>query len=165
LNNRLRRHAEEQYLLHWHSHLLLFSSLGMIAGSCGVMIVSIQLSLANFLPTLILVLAISAAIYTALVHRSKKRIRAAQSAHGMLHDQMMEIVSDSRQLTLVTPSGTYHWPNEQLKVHLARKGLLVCPEPFLFVFVPKRADFQFHTYGEFVGLLKSRAVADAKNVG
>ena len=52
LNERIRRHAEAQYLLHWRPKLMLFSSLAMIAGSCAILVVVTELMLAAFLLTI-----------------------------------------------------------------------------------------------------------------
>ena len=159
LTPQLRRHAEAQFLLHWRPKMMLFSSLAMIAGSCAILIFAMVLMPASILPTMVCVLAISAAIYSAMVHETKKRLRSRQQAHGLSGNEMLTLQSDSERTTLVSSGQIYRWPNHQLKIYPTRRGLLICPEPLLFVFIPKKSSFQVDSYRRFVKVIESRAAA------
>ncbi len=160
LTRPLRRHAEANYLLHWHPNRLLFGSLGLIALSVAVMIFSFRFSSAAFLPTLAGVMAMSAAIYGLLVRQTKVHVRRRLQEHGLSNEEPITLTSDARQTRLVSSTGTYVWPNQRLSIYRTRRGLLICPEPYLFVFVPKRAEVPFGSYKQFVKVMRTR-VRDA----
>jgi hypothetical protein len=157
LNRRLRRHAEAQYLLHWRPKLMLFSSLAMILVSCIAILVSFISIPESFPAVFLAALLISAAIYLALVHHAKRQVRRRQYDHGLTTGEMISLESDSARTTLLAGGQRYVWPNDQLSVYATPRGLLICPEPFLYLFIPKKSSFQLESYKQFAKLITSRA--------
>jgi hypothetical protein len=133
-------HGESQYLLHWHPRRLLFGSLLMIAVSCTIFFFSMQFGTVAFVIGLIGSMIASSLIYSALVRDSKFRIRGRLWDHGLVHGATCTVVLDDKSLRLLTPSEEFQWAKNAIKFYRTRKGLLLCPEPLLFVFVPKHND-------------------------
>ena len=158
LNRQLRRHAEAQYLLHWRPKLLLFSSLAMIFGSC-VAFIAVP---APVLVTLMIVMVVSAAIYSSLVHRAKQQIRRRQQEHGLMSDGMITIESAPERTTLVAAGQVHVWPSDRMNVYRTSQGVLLCPEPMLYLFVPKQTA-QVDGYQEWVELVRARASGGIAN--
>ena len=83
---------------------------------------------------------VCALIYLALVRHAKSQIRKLQQDHGLVNGALCTVQLDDESLQLATPNGTYRWPSESAKVYRTGKGMLLCPEPLFFVFVPKQND-------------------------
>ncbi len=156
----LYRHAEARYLLHWHPHRLLFASLLMIAGCVAVMNVSYNHSLLSFLTVILCLMMGTSAIYTALVHKTKKRLRRRMRGLGLMAGRPMTLQSDPDRITLSLGSENHDWPNQQVRSYRTARGLLVCLEPLLFVFVPEKSNFPLHNFKRFAEVLKSRLPSD-----
>lgn len=152
----LHRHAEAHYLLHHHSSRLLFGSLAMISISAAAIFRSVTFHLGTFLPTLIGVMLVSALVYSAMIHRTKIRIRKRQDRLGLSGNETMVLDVNSDELRLQTPEKTYRWKNEGIKIHKTKRGLLIRPEPFTYLFVPKASDFDLPSYRYFVKAMKLR---------
>lgn len=165
LTDRLRRYAEAQYMLHWHPNRLLLSSLAMIIGSLAVLILALAYTFVSFMLVLLFVLLTAAAIYTALVYRTQRIVRLKLEEYGLNGNEMITLHSDIEQLTLVSPRGSFTWPNHQVKIYRTRRGLLICPEPLLFLFVPRESDFQVERYGQFVKIMQLRTSAKTSIFG
>jgi hypothetical protein len=153
----LRTHARDQYLLHWHPFRLFIGSVVMIFISGICLFSAVPYGVTVFVPTMFIVMLAATGGYLALIRGSKKRLEQRLSEFGLNNDEPMTIHLDPDQLTLESVERTFHWPYERLRIHRARRGLLVCPEPLLFIFVPKRSDFPLGGYRQFVQELKSRA--------
>lgn len=154
---RLHRHAEDQYLLHWHPNRLLLSSLVMIAISVGVLSGALIFRLSFFVPTMLAVMAISAIVYSLLVYRTKRKLRVRQREFGLAGPEMMTLYCDTDQIRLLTPGQSFTWPNGDLRIYRTKRGLLICPEDLLYIFVPKKSLFQLPSYRQFVKAMDLRA--------
>ncbi|GAA5509320.1 hypothetical protein [Novipirellula caenicola] len=145
------RFAESQYLLRQHSFRLFFGSLAMIA--CSMFAIALILwrfpNPFSFVASLIGAMVVSSCLYLAMVHRTKMKIREQLRSHGLVQDYQCTIRLDPDQVVLTSPLGVYAWRNENVRVYRTRKGVLLCPEPLLFVFVPKTSDFVDASYNEF----------------
>jgi hypothetical protein len=133
-------HGESQYLLHWHPRRLLFGSLLMIAVSCLIFFFSMQFGTRAFLVGLIGSMVASSLIYLALIRTSKTKIRGRLWDYGLVNGATCTVVLDDKSLRLLTPGKEFRWAKNAIKLYRTRKGLLLCPEPLLFVFVPKQSD-------------------------
>ena len=152
----LRAHARDQYLLHTHPLRLFIGSVVMILISGVCLFAAVPYGVTVFVPTMIIVMLASTGGYLALIRGTKKRLGGRLDEFGLNDDRPMTLQLDADQLTLHATDQTFHWPYDRLRIHRARRGLLVCPEPLLFVFVPKRSDFPLGGYRQFVQELKSR---------
>ncbi|WP_372723324.1 hypothetical protein [Novipirellula sp.] len=145
------RFAESQYLLRQHSFRLFFGSLAMIA--CSMFAIALILwrfpNPFSFVAALVGAMVVSSCLYLAMVHRTKMKIREQLRTHGLVQDYQCTIRLDPGQVVLASPLGTYAWQNEDVKVYRTRKGVLLCPEPFLFIFVAKASEFKDASYSEF----------------
>ncbi|EMI22736.1 membrane protein [Rhodopirellula maiorica SM1] len=145
------RFAESQYLLRQHSFRLFFGSLAMIA--CSMIAIALILwrfpNPFSFVAALIGTMVVSSGLYLAMVHKAKMKIREQLRTHGLVQDYQCTIRLDPDQVVLTSPLGVYAWRNAKVKVYRTRKGVLLCPEPFLFVFVPKTSNFIDASYNEF----------------
>ena len=145
------RCAESQYLLRQQSFRLFFGSLAMIA--CSMFAIALILwrfpNPFSFVAALVGTMVISSFLYLAMVHSAKMKIREQLRTHGLVQDYQCTIRLDPDRVVLTSPLGTYAWRNENVKVYRTRKGVLLCPEPFLFVFIAKTSDFKDATYSEF----------------
>ncbi len=153
----LRAHARDQYLLHWHPLRLFIGSVVMILISGVCLFAAVPYGITVFVPTMIVVMLASTGGYLALIRRTKKRLERRLDDFGLNNDHPMTLQLDTDCLTLHSRERTLQWPYDQLRIHRARRGMLICPEPLLFVFVPKRSDFPLGGYRQFVQELKSRA--------
>ena len=151
-----RQHAIDQYLLHWHPHRLLWTSLLMIGASTLLFFRMAQYGSWSILVAGPAVGIVAGVIYRLLVRHSKRRIRQRLSDSGLDVDGPMTLNNDATEVRLVTPDQEFSWPNEQVKAYTSEVGLLLCPEPLMFVFVPKKSDFQTVDYKRFVTMIKSR---------
>lgn len=140
LTQPLLRHAEAQYLLRWHSGRLLFGSLVMIAASCIGFWWALRYNTLLFAVTLAAALTLSALIYLAMIHHSKSQIRRQLGKHGLVRDAVCTVLLKDGCLQLSSPTGTFRWPRSALRDYGTRKGMLICPEPLLFLFVPRQSD-------------------------
>ncbi|MFG0261531.1 MAG: hypothetical protein ACF788_03995 [Novipirellula sp. JB048] len=145
------RFAESQFLLNRYAYRLSFLSLVMIVGAVAaiVMVLAHFPSPLSFVVVLLASMGLSTCLYLAMLHHAKVRLRQRQIEHGLQRDVPCSIRLDSDRLWLSTPLGIYVWQRAGLKTYRTRKGLLVCPEPFLFVFLPKASDFQNGDYKAF----------------
>lgn len=134
------RHGEAQYLLHYHATRLMIGSLLIILANVLFFILSLSLGPLVFPASLPIALTVSALAYLALVHRSKARIREQLHDHGLLGDVGCSVLLNDQQLTLTTPGGRYQWPAHEITSYRTRRGLLLCPQPLLFILVPKRNE-------------------------
>ena len=155
-DNWLRAHARDQYLLHWHPLRLFIGSVVMILISGVCLFAAVPLGVTVFVPTMIIVMLASTGGYLAMIRGTKKRLQQRLDDFGFNDDRPMTLELDPDHLTLHSTERTFHWPYDQLRIHRTRRGLLVCPEPLLYVFVPKRSDFPLGGYRQFVQMLKSR---------
>lgn len=153
LTNALLYHGESQYLLHWHPRRLLFGSLLMIGVSCVIFFFSMQFGTVAFVVGLIGSMIASSLIYLALIRVSKTKIRARLRDYGLVNGASCTVVLDDKQLRLVTPGKEFQWAKSAIKLYRTGKGLLLCPEPLLFVFVPKQNDASREAFN----LLRRRA--------
>ncbi|WP_442509537.1 hypothetical protein SH528x_001116 [Novipirellula sp. SH528] len=145
------RFAESQFLLRQQSFRLFFGSLAMIA--CSMFAIALILwrfpNPFSFVAALIGAMVISTCLYLAMVHSAKMKIREQLLTHGLVQDYQCTIRLDPDQVVLTSPLGIYAWRNANVKVYRTRKGVLLCPEPFLFVFIAKTSDFKDASYSEF----------------
>ena len=145
------RFAESQFLLRQHSFRLFFGSLAMIV--CSMFAIALILwrfpNPFSFVAALVGAMVISGCLYLAMVHRTKMKIRDQLRTHGLVQDYQCTIRLNPNQVVLTSPLGIYTWANANVKVYRTRKGVLLCPEPFLFVFVPKTSTFKDASYSEF----------------
>ncbi|TWU23928.1 hypothetical protein Pla52o_18510 [Novipirellula galeiformis] len=150
--------AESQFLLRRYSYRLFFGSLVMILCSVAAIVITLARfdSPLGFVAALLGSMGISTCLYLAMVHRAKARIRQRLLDHGLQHDVQCSLRLDSGRLELSTPLGVYAWDTATLKAYRTRKGLLVCPEPFLYAFIPKRSDFRDGDYNAFCARLFGR---------
>ncbi len=151
----LLRHAESRYLLHWHSSRLLIGSLAMIAASCIAFTWALFRGAGVFTVTLVAMMTAATLIYLALVHHAKLRIRGLQRSHGLVPGAVCSVNLDDSQLHLTSPSGNFRWPGKSLRVYRTRKGMLLCPAPLLFIFVPNINDSSGEAYDQLQGRLKA----------
>lgn len=150
------RYATDQYLLHWHPKRLLFGSLAMIFVSFACLFGSVEYGIVSFVPTLISVMLGSAGVYSLLVLQTRRRIQHRVREHGFDKGEVMTLQFDADRCKLDHAGRTYTWPRDQIRTYRSRRGLLICPEPFLFVFVPKKSEFQAGSYNQFVKRIRSR---------
>lgn len=156
LSRRLRHHAEEHYLLHLHLPRLLFGSIVLVVLSTAAIVGALMIHSALFLPTLIAVMVVSALIYLAMVADTKRRLRLRCDQLGLASGAETELICGLESTEVVTVTGNHQWPNGQIRIRRTPRGVLVCPEPLAYVFVPKRATFNVSSYREFVRILESR---------
>lgn len=148
--------AEAQYLLHWHPIRLIVGSLLMIAGSVLVIHWALRFPLIGVALAVLISMAISAVIYLSLVHHSKQQLRSRLRQFGLIDGAEFTVRSEPEQLILNSATGTYLWPNNRLKMYWAKSGILLCPEPLLFVYLPKVSDFQHEDYKTFAKRMAAR---------
>ena len=151
----LRRHAIDHYLLHWHPKRLLLSSLLMITVSALLIVGSTRYGIAAVVPTLLVTMLVSAAIYTALIFQTRRKISRRLTEYGLNSDDQLTLRSDPDQLTLVNDSGTYAWRYEKLQMHSTRRGFMVCPAPLLLIYIP-RSEMPGETYEHLFKVMRSR---------
>ncbi len=138
LSRSLLRHGEDHFLLHWHPMRLLFCSLAMIFASGAAFVWSSRAGFVAFHVTLILALSISTVIYLALVHRTKMKIRGRLREHGLIRDTACSVAAKEGHLVLTSSAGVHRWPKDGLQIYRTPRGILICPEPLMFVYVPRR---------------------------
>ncbi len=102
------------------------------------------------------VMLVSALVYSAMIHRTKLRVRKRQARLGLSGNETMALEVNSDELRLQTPEKSYRWQNEGIKIHKTKRGLLIRPEPFTYLFVPKGSDFELPSYRYFVRAMKLR---------
>lgn len=146
LTKSLLRHGEDHFLLHWHPMRLLFCSLAMIFASGAAFVWSSSVGFVAFHVTLIAALTISTVIYLALVHRTKIAIRTRLRDRGLIRDTTCSVAVKDGQLVLTSSGGVHHWPKEDLQIYRTPRGMLICPEPLTFVYVPRRNNSPREAY-------------------
>lgn len=146
LTKSLLRHGEDHFLLHWHPMRLLFCSLAMIFASGAAFVWSARVGFVTFQFTLIAALTISTAIYLALVHRTKIKIRSRLRERGLVRDTACSVATKDDQLVLNSATGEHRWPKADLRIYRTPRGMLICPEPLTFVYVPRRNDSPKEAY-------------------
>ena len=139
ISNRLLRHGEAQYLLHWCGRRLLFGSLIMIAASAIVAsITAAFFTRTAFTISIFASITASTLIYLALVHREKGQIRKNLLRLGLLNGTECSVEFVENQLVLRSANGIFHWPRHCIKSYQTRMGILLNPESLVYVMVPKR---------------------------
>jgi hypothetical protein len=151
----LLRHGEDHFLLHWHPMRLLFCSLAMIFASGAAFVWSSRVGFVTFHVTLIAALSISTVIYLALVHRTKMKIRGRLRDHGLIRDTACSVAAENRQLVLTGSGGVHRWPKDDLQIYRTPRGILICPEPLMFVYVPRRNNSPEEAYAALRESLRS----------
>lgn len=146
LTKSLLRHGEDHYLLHWHPMRLLICSLAMIVASGAAFVWSSQVGFVAFHITLIAALTISTLIYLALVHRTKIKIRGRLHECGLIRDTACSVAAKDRQLVLTSSDGVHVWPKRDLQIYRTPRGMLICPEPLLFIYVPRQNNSPKENY-------------------
>ncbi|TWU41847.1 hypothetical protein [Novipirellula artificiosorum] len=141
------RYAESQFVLKLHLLRLSLGSFAIILVSSGI--VAGLAMMGHFVVGWIAAMILSATAYLALVHRSKMEIREQLVVHGLTPNARCNLRLRGDQLALATPTGIYRWPRKGVTVHRTFRGLLLCPEPRIYLFVSKRSDFQNETYRTF----------------
>ena len=131
------RHGEDHFLLHAHPIRLLFCSLAMIFASGAAFVWASERGPALFMATAIAAPGISALIYLALVHRTKTQIRRRLRDRGLLQDTTCSVGVVDEQLVLTSSVGQAHWPKQDVKLYRTPRGALLCPEPLMFIYVPR----------------------------
>jgi len=152
----LRRHALDHYLLHCHPKRLFFGSLAMILVSGFCLFASVSIGVVPYLLTGVTVMLGSRSIYLLLVRNTKRQILERLQTLELNVDGVMTLQMEGGELEIVRPNGTYRCPADQVKVYRTPRGLLVCPEPLSFVFVPRKSEFPAGSYRKFVKEIKSR---------
>ncbi|TWU02347.1 hypothetical protein [Stieleria varia] len=137
------RYAEKHYLLHWHSGRLTLLSILAIVGGSGL---SIWLQVKNIVPLPITqsgLALVTALAYWSVVRHSKVKTRQQLTEHGILPGANCELIfnTDRGTISMVNSSGRYEWRAGEVDLCNTLDGLMVCPEPYLYVFVPKQTDF------------------------
>ncbi len=169
LTRRILKRAEDQFLLHRHMTRLSFASLGLILLSLVILVQSSSLGGLAFALGAITSLFGSTFIYLALIHRSKKAVRANLPAMGLVDGAVCEVTSTPDEFVLVTPQQTIRWPNSSIKTHRFRGGFLVCPESpkssspehssgMSYAVVPKAGEFASESYYHFRKRVERRAI-------
>lgn len=132
------RHGVDHYLLHWHPLRLLLSSLAMIFASAAAFVWSMTRGMITFQATLVITLSVSTVIYLALVHRSKMKIRAKLREHGLITNTSCTVAAEDDEMVLKSSNGEHRWPKKEVQVYRTPRGMILCPDVFLFVYVPRR---------------------------
>ncbi len=154
LTRSLLRHSEDHYLLHQHPFRLLFSSLAMIFISGAALVWSSQRGVLIYFATCVAALAVSSGIYLALVHRTKVKARRRMAQLGAFPNTSCTVATRDADLVMTNSAGEHRWPKEQLKVYRTPRGTLICPEPLVFVYVPRRNNSPREAYAALREKLK-----------
>lgn len=139
-----QRYAERHYLLHQHSGGLTFLSVVAVFGGTAT---TIFLSATGYVPFLLgqaVLAGLTSLFYLAIVSRSKITARSKTQRFGLVPGTACELKfnQDDRKLTLCAGVRSHDWPFSRLSICPTLKGLIISPEPFLYVFVPKGTDFK-----------------------
>lgn len=126
----------------------------LVSGFC--LFASVTIGVVAYLLTGVAVMLGSRSIYLLLVRNTKRQVLDKLHACELDGDGVMTLQMEAGELEIVHPGGTYRCPSDQVKVYRAPRGLLICPEPLLFVFVPRKSDFPAGSYRKFVKIIKSQ---------
>ncbi len=156
-NHRLR-YGESKYLLHWHGLRLFLGSMVMISASTVIFITALYYGKISFLTSIVITLAAATASYMALVHNAKIAIRENLKRYGMLDGAVCSVSLIDHKIELTTPSGTFVWPAQNMKIYKTRKGHLLCPENLVFLMIPKANESTRAAYKQLIRNVKARSL-------
>jgi hypothetical protein len=140
------RHGEDHFLLHAHPMRLLFCSLAMIFASGAAFVWASRVGTGAFAVTAVAALGISTLIYLALVHHTKIKIRRRLREHGLLLETTASVKVAENQLIFTGSSGQHSWPKEDVTIYRTPRGTLLCPEPLMFIYVPRNNNSPREAY-------------------
>ncbi len=147
------RYAESQYLIHYHPYRLFFGSLGLIILSVSFSIF-VTVKLGGFTPlpffiSMMISMIVSSVAYLAMVSRTKTGVRQRLVEHGVVAGVECGVLCSETELILHSPQGEFRWPLSNLNDFRQSRGLILCPEPLFFVFVPKESHFSREDHHSF----------------
>lgn len=140
------RHGEDYFLLHVIPMRLLFCSLAMIFASGAAFVWAAQIGTGAFAVAAIVAPTISTLIYLALVHHTKLKIRRRLREYGLLIETAASVKVDENQLIFNGSSGQQTWPKKDVKIYRTPRGTLLCPEPLMFIYVPRNNNSPREAY-------------------
>ena len=156
LTQHLLHYGESKYLLHCLSTRLFLGSMVMISLSTGLFILAMYYGQFSFVTSIVIALGTSAAVYEAMIHNTKVTIRENLKRYGMRDGAVCSLSLIDHNIELSTPSGTYKWHTQNVKIYNTHKGHLLCPEKLVFLIIPKANDSTRTAYKLLIKNLKSR---------
>ncbi|MCO8123564.1 YcxB family protein [Stieleria sp. TO1_6] len=148
LNAKQIHYAESKFLLYRLGGRLTLASLVMIALTLFVSFDWPILRALHLLIRQLGVMLLATAVYLALIHRLRVRLRTNLAAKGVLPATMVTVTQTVRLLRWSTPGQTHEYPLVDLHCIRTAKGMVVVVSEDLFLFIPKRAEFNT-SYREF----------------
>ena len=151
--------AESHFLVLSRPGLLLFVSFICIAIAIGLVVVVSRVADRFVGITLVVGMLVSAGIYLLSIYPTRKRVRQAMRAYGLLHAVHYQLVVDQTTTRVTVGSDTWVWQNDRIKVHSFSGGLLLRPETDVFLLLPKHGHFNVANFRELRNVLQTRLTA------
>lgn len=149
--------AEEQFLLRKYITRLSVGSIVMIILSLFVMATAIPRGELALLVAVVASMTASAVVYLGLIHRPKKLLRSRLPNFGVQSGADCRVRSGPEHFEFSSPAGDFRWPNRSLRRHRSSHGILVWPDPTMFIFIPKSGRFVDEDYKSFWKRIVSRS--------
>ena len=139
-----QNYAERHFLLHQHSGGLTLLSVVAIFGGTAT---TVFLSMRGILPIIMgqaILAGLTSMVYLGIVAKSKLAARAKMRKYGVtagIHCRL-RIQPEDNLLVIHASGSEWTWPLSNTSLCGTLRGLIICPEPFLYLFLPKDTDFE-----------------------
>ena len=100
-------------------------------------------------------LALSAWAYLAVINVPKKLTQERMDECGLIDGVVVTVQADGDHLTANVGEKTVSWSRDAIKRYRTPQGLMIVPEQYVFLFLPRRGQFDRATFKSIMALFPS----------
>ncbi|NND96764.1 MAG: hypothetical protein HKN47_05475 [Pirellulaceae bacterium] len=157
LTERNLNHGQSHHLIRCRPYPVVVVSLVMIAVSLVVFSYAVMF----FGPVWALLimpvlLAISALSYGAVIREPKRKTQQRMRECSLVAGAVVTIQVEPDEWIVRADDVTLRWQREQIKHYQTPRGLMIVPEKYVFLFLPRRGQFDRATYRSIVNLFPKK---------